>query len=268
MASTFNARDAAVYERSMGRWSRRLAPGFLAFADIGDAACVLDAGCGTGSLLFTLAQNPARTRIAGLDASEIYVAAAQAANTDPRIDIRHGDACAMPYADATFDAALSQLVLQFVPEPAAMAAELRRVVRPGGVVAAAVWNSAGGMPHQRLFWDTAAMLDPAAARARAHTFSRPMTRKGDLAGLFAGAGLEQVTESSVSIWMDFADFADFWGPIAGGEGTLGKYATSLSAERAAVLEGHLRAAFEGGLPDGERNFGCTAYTCRGIVPLA
>jgi len=161
---------------------------------------------------------------------------------------------------------MSQLVLQFVPEPAAMAAELRRVVRPGGVVAAAVWNSAGGMPHQRLFWDTAAMLDPAAVKARAHTFSRPMTRKGDLAALFAAAGLEDIRESSASIWMDFADFADFWGPIAGGEGTLGKYVTSLPAERAAVLEGHLRTAFESGLPDGERNFGCTAYVCRGVVP--
>ena len=265
MASTFNARDAAVYERSMGRWSRRLAPQFVAFAGIGNAPSVLDAGCGTGSLLFTLAQNPAHTRLVGLDASEIYVAAAQAANTDPRIAISHGDACAMPYADASFDAAMSQLVLQFVPEPAAMAAELCRVVRPGGVVAAAVWNSAGGMPHQRMFWDTAAMLDPAAAKARAHTFSRPMTCKGDLPALFAAVGLQDISESSAAIWMDFADFADFWDPIAGGEGTLGKYVTSLSAERAAALEGHLRAAFESGRPDGERNFGCTAYVCRGIV---
>ncbi len=265
MASTFNARDAAVYERSMGRWSRRLAPGFLTFADIGDAACVLDAGCGPGSLLFTLAQNAALTRIAGIDASEVYVAAAQAACSDPRIDIRHGDACALPFDDGSFDVALSQLVLQFVPEPAAMAAELVRVVRPGGIVAAAVWNSAGGMPHQRMFWDTAAMLDPAAVKVRAHTFSRPMTRKGDLAALFTAAGLEQVSESSASVWMDFADFADFWDPIAGGEGTLGKYVLGLSAERRAALESHLREAYESGLPDGPRSFGCTSNICRGMV---
>lgn len=264
MASTFNARNAAVYEMTMGRWSRRLAPDFLAFADIGDAPMVLDAGCGTGSLLFTLAQNPNHTRIAGIDASEIYVAAAQAACTDSRIDIRHGDACALPYATDSFDAALSQLVLQFVPEPAAMAAELARVVRPGGVVAAAVWNSAGGMPHQRMFWDTAAMLDPEAARIRAHTFSRPMTRKGELGALFAAAGLRQIRESAALVWMDFADFADFWEPIAGGEGTLGKYAASLPAARAAELQARLREAYESGLPDGERNFACAAFLCRGV----
>jgi SAM-dependent methyltransferase len=265
MTSTFNARDAAVYERSMGRWSRRLAPGFLAFADISDAACVLDAGCGPGSLLFTLAQTPAHTRITGIDASEIYVAAAQAANTDPRIEIHHGDACALPFADSRFDAALSQLVLQFVPEPAAMAAELVRVVRPGGVVAAAVWNSAGGMPHQRMFWDIAAMLDPAAAKLRAQTFSRPMTRRGDLAALFAAAGLEQVRESFASVWMDFADFADFWDPIAGGEGTLGKYVLGLSPERTALLETHLREAYESGAQEGRHSFACTALVCRGLV---
>jgi len=153
MASTFNARDAAVYERSMGRWSRRLAPGFAAFAGIGDAPLVLDVGCGTGSLVFELADNPAHRLLAGIDASEIYVAAAQAQQAqvrDARIQLQHGDACAMPYADDSFDAALSQLVLQFVPHPAEAVAEMRRVVRQGGIVAAAVWNSAGGMPHQRV----------------------------------------------------------------------------------------------------------------------
>ena len=268
MASTFNARDAAAYERSMGRWSRRLAPGFIAFAGLDGVRSVLDVGCGTGSLLFELAANSALHRLEGLDASDIYVRAALDRSADPRIGIQHGDACAMPFDDAAFDAALSQLVLQFIPDPAAAVAEMRRVVRPGGIVAAAVWNSGGGMPHQRMFWDTAAMLDPAAAALRGQTFNRPMTRRGDLRSLFEQTGLEDVSESSETIWMDFDGFDDFWGPIASGEGTLGKYVTALPAEAASRLQRHLQAAYEAGRPDGPRPFACTAHTCRGRVPAA
>jgi SAM-dependent methyltransferase len=264
VVSTFNARDADEYERSMGRWSRRLAPGVIAFASIAGAHRVLDVGCGTGSLLFELARDPGLTEMTGIDASEIYVEAARGRTSDPRIAIHHGDACAMPFEDAAFDAAISQLVLQFVPDPLQAVREMRRVVRQGGVVAAAVWNSFGGMPHQRMFWDTAAMLDPKAVPLRAATFSRKTTVKGDLPSLFEQAGLSGITESSATIWMDFADFADFWGPIAGGEGTLGKYATSLSAELAGQLEAHCRVAFESGRPDGPRHFACTAFLCRGI----
>ncbi|MGI4941725.1 MAG: class I SAM-dependent methyltransferase [Janthinobacterium lividum] len=266
MVSTFNARDAAAYERSMGRWSRRLAPGFIAFAGLDGMRSVLDVGCGTGSLLFELAANPAFDRLEGLDASEIYVRAARDRSADTRIGIQHGDACAMPFDDAAFDAALSQLVLQFIPDPAAAVAEMCRVVRPGGIVAAAVWNSGGGMPHQRMFWDTAAMLDPAAVALRGQTFNRPMTRRGNLHSLFEQTGLEDVSESSATIWMDFDGFDDFWGPIASGEGTLGKYVTSLPGEAAYCLQRHLQAAYEAGQPDGPRPFACTAHVCRGMVP--
>jgi SAM-dependent methyltransferase len=226
---------------------------------------VLDVGCGTGSLVFELATNAHLRHIAGIDPAEIYLAAAREATTDARIELRHGDGCALPYTNASFDAALSQLVLQFVPQPDIMLGEMRRVVRPGGVVAATVWNSGGGMPHQRMYWDTAAMLDPAGAEARAASFSRPMTRKGDLAGAFARVGLHDITESSATIWMDFTDFEDFWGPIIGGEGSLGKYATSLSQPDVARFEHALREAYESGDADGPRHFSCTAFLCRGTV---
>ncbi len=243
-----------------------MAPGLIAFADIGDARTVLDVGCGTGSLLFTLAENPSFTRIAGIDAAEVYVAAAQAQNTDKRVEIGHGDASAMPYGSASFDAALSQLVLQFVPAPERALAEMARVVRTGGVVAAAVWNSYGGMPHQRMFWDIAAILDPAAALERNTNFFRPMTRRGDLGAAMQSVGLRDVVESSVTIWMDFADFADYWEPIASGEGTLGKYVSALSPDASMRLREALRESYCSGLPDGERNFACTAQVARALVP--
>jgi SAM-dependent methyltransferase len=265
MPSNYNAQNAAAYERSMGRWSRRLAPAMVAFAGLTDAARVLDVGCGTGSLIFELARNPGFTQLAGIDAAGVYIAAARKANNDPRIDLQQGDGCALPYADASFDAALSQLVLQFVPQPEAMLAEMRRVVKPGGVVAAAVWNSGGGMPHQRMFWDIAAMLDRDGAIERARSFNRKMTRKGDLPDAFAQCGLRGIEESSATIWMDFTDFADFWGPIAGGEGTLGKYAASLPEDQRRHLESALREAYESGGGDGPRHFACTAFLCRGTV---
>ena len=262
MASTFNARNAAAYERTMGRWSRRLAPGFARFAGVLAGERVLDVGCGTGSLIRTLA-GLGLGEIQGIDASAVYVAAL--AEALPGISVRVGDANALPFPDGGFDRALCQLVLQFVPEPEGALAEMRRVVRPGGTVAAAVWATAGGMPHQRLFWDTAAMLDPAADRLRAATMSRRGTSRGELGAMFAAAGLAGAEEGAETIWMEFADFDDYWGPMLGGEGTLGKYVAGLPQEAADRLARHLRAGYEAGAPDGPRAFACTALVCRGEV---
>jgi len=157
MPSMFNARDAGNYERLMGRWSRRLAPLFIEHAGIADGENVIEIGCGTGSLTFTLLQKAALARLTAIDHSEIYLAAAKAKNKDPRITLEQGDGCALRFPDASFDRALSMLVLpSVVPRPEQMVAEMRRVTRPGGVVAAAFWDSPGGNPSQRMLWDTAA----------------------------------------------------------------------------------------------------------------
>lgn len=260
--STFNARDAASYERSMGRWSRRLAEGFLAFAGLGPSECVLDVGCGTGSLLEHLASQPERPTLTGIDASPIYLAAARARG--PSWTVLEGDACAITFADDTFDRVLSQLVLQFIPDAARAAREMARVARPGGTVAAAVWASSGGMVAQRMFLDTAALLDPAATALRAHTFTRPLTRPGELGALWRNVGLSNVREDAVTIFMDHACFADWWEPIASGEGTLGRYVAGLDEAGKELLQPHLRAAYEAGAPDGPRSFAATASVCRGV----
>src|SRR5438309_8087885 len=133
MPSMFNARDADNYERLMGRWSRRLAPLFIEHAGIADGENVIEVGCGTGSLTFTLPQKAALGRLTAVDHSEIYLAAAKTKNKDARISLEQGDGCALRFPDASFDRALSMLVLPSVlPEPELMVAEMRRVTRPGG----------------------------------------------------------------------------------------------------------------------------------------
>lgn len=266
MSSLLNVRDADAYEISMARWSRQMAPRFIDFAGLADGERVLEVGCGTGSLTFALAAAAEVAEITAIDVSEVYLAAARSRNADPRVTIEQGDACSLPFPDARFDRALAQLVLQFIPDTERAVAEMRRVVKPGGTVAAAVWNTSGGQPHQRLFWDTAAMLDPAAAAARSRAFFRPMTQAGELRAVWETVGLVDIVEGTLTVAMDHPYFDDFWQPIASGEGTLGKYVDSLAAPDLERLKQHVRAAYESGRPDGRRVFLATAWACRGTVP--
>ena len=267
MPTMFNARDAGNYEKLMGRWSRRLAPLFIEHAAIADGEEVLEIGCGTGSLTFALAETAAIAGLTAIDHSEIYLAAAKAKNRDSRIRLEQGDGCALRFPDASFDRALSMLVLPSVlPQPEMMVCEMRRVTRPGGGVAAAFWDSPGGTPHQRMLWDIAAALDPAAAEARDRTMSRAVYAPGALAPIWAEAGLADVNQRSLMIRMDFADFDDYWEPFASGEGALGAYVAALDETRRAHLEQHLRSAYLTGRPDGERSFVAVALSCRGTVP--
>ena len=135
MPSMFNARDAANYEKLMGRWSRRLAPIFIEHAGIADGDRVIEVGCGTGSLTFALPEAANIASLTAIDHSEVYLAAAQAKNRDQRIHIEQGDGAALRFADASFDRAVSMLVLpSVIPRPELAVNEMRRVTRPGGVV--------------------------------------------------------------------------------------------------------------------------------------
>lgn len=266
MSSSFNVRSAAGYERLMGRWSRLLAEPFIRFAGLEDGERVLDVGCGTGSLTFALPQAAAIGEIAAIDFSPVFVEEAQRRNRDPRISIRQGDATAIPFEDGRFDRALSLLVLHFVPEADKAVTEMRRVVRSGGVVAAAVWDHLGGMSVMRMLWDTAAALDGEAQGPRSDYCFRPMTGPGEMRRSFLAQGLRDVTESSLTIRMDYENFTDYWEPISAGEGPIGKYVAGLDETRRTTLDRAVRAAYEAGKPDGPRSFAATAWACRGIAP--
>jgi ubiquinone/menaquinone biosynthesis C-methylase UbiE len=265
MVSSFIARGADAYDRYMGRWSRRLAPSFLAFAGGEAGERVVDVGCGTGSLTFALAERADIVSIDAIDFEPAFVAALQARTTDPRITARQGDACALPYADDQFDRALSMLVLHFVSDPDRAAAELFRVVRPGGVAAATVWDTYGGMPSQRIFWDTVAALEPLAAARRSASVIRPMTQAGELAAAFARAGFQGVTEVLLPIRMDFANFDDYWTPLITGQGVLEAFLASLPDPVSRRLKDAVRDAYLCGRPDGPRGFASVAWAVRGVV---
>jgi SAM-dependent methyltransferase len=226
---------------------------------------VLDAGCGTGSLALALAERGAPDRVAAIDIAAPYIAFARSRPGAAGVGFAVGDACRLPCPDGSFAAALAQLSLNFVPDAAQAVREMRRVVKPGGVVAAAVWDFRGGLVFQRLFWDTAAGVEPNAGAARDRLFSSPLALPDGLPVLWHDARLAAVERASITIRMEYADFADYWEPLLGGQGPVGAYVEGLPPERRRLIEERVRAAFLSGAPDGPRSLTATAWAVRGIV---
>jgi SAM-dependent methyltransferase len=266
MTSSFNVHEAAGYEQLMGRWSKRLAPLFIDFSGLADGEQVLDLGCGTGSLTFALAETGTVKQITAVDLSPVFVQATAALNTDPRIVVLQADACDLPFDDGAFDRALALLVLHFVPEADKAVAEMRRVVRSGGVVSAVVWDHLGGMPGMRMMVDTVAALSERGRQLRSRYCFQPMMQPGEMKRTFVEQGLVDVADTELMIRMDYRNFDDYWDPIAAGEGPLGKYVATLDEAERIRTGVAVRDAYEAGRPDGPRSFANVAWACKGIVP--
>lgn len=265
-STTFRAADGAGYERIMGRWSRRLAEPFLDFAGAADGEDVLDAGCGTGCVAFALAARCSVRSVHGVDLSASYIEYAQHANRDPRLTFATGDLGALPLPDSAYDRVLSLLVLHFVPQTARAIAELRRVARRGAVVAAAVWDARGGYVANRIFFDTAAALDPAADARRARNYTRPLTRPGELSAAWRAAGFTDVEDTTLAIRMDFASFEDYWGPYSAKDGPQAEYVATLGDDERLRLRDALRRAYLDGGEDGPRSYAALAWAVKGRAP--
>ena len=231
----------AAYEPYVGRWSRLVAREFLAWLRVPPGSRWLDVGCGTGALTETVLEVALPTGVRGVDPSEGYVAFAREQVRDPRARFIVGDAQALPCETGAYDAAVSGLVLNFVPRPARAVAEMEQAARPGGTVAAYVWDYAGEMQLMRNFWDAAVALDPGALHLdEGRRF--PLCRPGPLAQLFRDAGLKDVAVCAIDIQTVFHDFDDYWLPFLGGQGPAPSYVTSLSKERRAALRDRIRTS--------------------------
>ena len=264
--SAYHATDGAAYEVFLGRWTRRLAPLLIDFAEFPGAGPLIDVGCGTGSVARAMATRwPARPVI-GVDLAAPYVAFARG---EPRLDnltFAEADAARLPYGDDSFDGAAAQLMLNFVPDPAAALDEMKRVTAPGGHLAAAVWDFRGGLVYQRIFWDTAAGLDRQAAAVRDRLFSGALALPDGLTDLFRRCGLERIERASLTIRMDYTSFDDYWQPLLGGQGPVGTYAAALPADLRARIESAVCDSYLSGAPDGPRSLTATAWAVRGVVP--
>jgi SAM-dependent methyltransferase len=265
-ASTYHASDGAAYELFLGRWTKLLAPALLDFADLPPDGPLLDVGTGTGSMAFAMTARWPSRRVVGIDVAEAYIEYARAQTSSSSPAFKTGDAAALGFDEGLFAGSVAQLVLNFVLDAAAAVREMQRVTRPGGIVAAAVWDFRGGLVYQRLFWDTAAGIDPKAGAARDRLFSGALALPDGLPKLFREAGLAEVQSGSVTIRMNYADFDDYWQPMLGGQGPVGIYVSSLSDDMRQRIEHAVRIAYLSGAPDGERSLTATAWAVRGLVP--
>ena len=228
------------YEPYVGRWSRLVARDFVDWIAAPKGLRWLDVGCGTGALAQTVLDRAAPAEVLGVDPSDGFLANARRHVTDPRARFEIGDAQALAAGDGAFDAAVSGLVLNFVPDQAKAAREMRRAVKLGGIVAAYLWDYAGEMQMMRRFWDAAVALDPD-ARAKDEGVRFPLCQPEPLKALFAGAGLRDATANAIDVPTVFKDFDDFWAPFLSGQAPAPGYCMSLSEERRAALRERLRA---------------------------
>lgn len=260
--SDFTVRDGAGYERQMGRWSRRLAGPFVEFAGHGRGERILDMGCGTGSFTAELTQRDTSLDVVGVDYAGPYVTYCRQ-NIEGAAQFLVADGAVLPFPDGVFDRSAALLVLHFMPDPGLAISELCRVTRPGGVVAAAVWDAGGGVVVNRMFCDTAAALDPNGETFRDTTFTRPMTRPGELAQAWRDAKLEGVEESTLTIRMDFDSFDDYWAPYIGGDGPYARYVSTLDETARATLTQAVQRAYLAGDIDGPRSYTASARAVKG-----
>jgi len=247
--------DAAAYDSFMGRYSVLLAPQLADLAGISAGQRALDVGCGSGTLTGELVDRLGASSVSAADPSVPFVASVR--DRYPEVDVHQASAELLPFPQDAFDAALAQLVVHFMSDPAAGLSEMARVTRPDGVVAACVWDHAGGQGPLSLFWNAARDLDPDIEDESLLAG----TRSGHLTELLTGAGLRQVEELALSVGVEHPSFDEWWEPYTRGVGPAGAYVVSRSEEERAELRERCRRA----LPAAPFVLTARAWAARGRV---
>jgi SAM-dependent methyltransferase len=252
---------AEAYDRHIGRYSRELARALIDAAGLRAGHRALDVGCGPGALTTELVAVLGAEQVVAVDPSIPFVEACRRRLPGVRVEVASAEA--LPFEDAAVDHALSQLVLNFMTDPQAGVREMLRVTRPGGTVAAAVWDYAGDMTLLRRFWDAAVALDPSVAE-RDEGRCMPYCTPDELGDLWSTGGLAEVGVHSAVVAAGYEDFEDLWQPLELGVGPSGAYAASLPSERRSALKGELRRRL--GVDAGPFRLTARAWIATGRAP--
>ena len=253
------------YEQYVGRWSRKVAKEFLAWLRVSPGQTWGDVGCGTGALVGAILAEYEPQSITAIDRSEGFIAEARRRIADSRVRFEVGDATALPWPSGSCDVTVSGLVLNFVSDADSVAREMVRITRPGGKVAAYVWDYAGGMQMMRRFWDVAVELNPNdSALDQAERF--PLCQPEPLEALFNRAGLTSISIRPIVIPTVFRDFDDYWLPFLGKQGAAPIYLASLNAEMHNRIRDALKARL---VPNADGSIALTAraWAVQGTVPI-
>jgi SAM-dependent methyltransferase len=242
-----------AYTRFMGRYSEPLAAQFADLAGVDRDQRVLDVGCGPGALTAVLADRVGAARVSAVDPSASFTAAVR--DRLPGVDVRLSAAGQLPFPDHAFAVTLAQLVVHFMADPVQGLGEMRRVTRPGGTVAACVWDHAGDRGPLAAFWAAVRELDPSAAD-ESHLAG---AREGHLSSLFAQAGLTGTRSTTLTVRVRHASFDDWWQPFTLGVGPAGDYVAALDADSRATLRERCRHL----LPTGPVEITAAAWAATG-----
>ena len=243
------------YDRFMGVYSVQLAPQLADLAGVASGQCVLDVGCGPGALSAELAERLGPDAVTAVDPSETFVDAAR--DRLPGVTVEQASAELLPFPDDVFDGAVAQLVVHFMSDPVAGLGEMARVVRNGGIVAACVWDHAGGQSPLTPFWDAARVLEPDVDDESGLAGAR----EGHLRELFEAAGLLQVEETALTATVEHPTFEEWWEPFTFGIGPAGAFVADLSPDRSSELRELCRER----LPSAPFTITARAWAARGRV---
>jgi trans-aconitate methyltransferase len=254
-----------AYETFMGRWSRRVADDFLQWLNPMPCANWLEVGCGTGALTEAVCQRADPASLVACDPSPEFVSFARSSIADGRVTFLIAGADDLPRRHGGFDVIVSGLVLNFLPQPSDAVRSMREGIRPGGMLAAYVWEYAEGMQFLRTFWDEAAAMDPSAAQLdEGPRF--PLCRPEALIQLFEQAGLDSVEARSLDITTVFPSFEAYWSPFLGGTGPAPSYVDSLDRDARTRLRLRLRRRLAPSA-DGSIRLTARALGVRGLVAV-
>ena len=231
-AETFRA-SAAAYDRFVGRYAPPLAAALTDFAGVEPGMRALDVGCGPGAVAAELAERLGPRHVAAADPSETFAGACR--ERLPGVDVAVAPAEHLPFASGSFDATLSQLVVNFMTDAGAGVREMTRVTRPGGVIAACVWDYAGEMTLLRAFWDAAREVEPERGAAADEGVVMPHCGDGELADLWRENGLRDVRSGELVVSAAYTDFEDLWTPLLTGIAPAGAFCKSLPEDRRSEL---------------------------------